>query len=112
VLLSSFDPLLLATIALVAPSVPRALLTHEKQPRWAGLIQDVCRPPYVHAVHVERTQVTPGVVARCVRRGLRVGVWTVNDPDEARDFVRQGVATIITDVPGEMLDALGPNGGR
>jgi glycerophosphoryl diester phosphodiesterase len=36
-----------------------------------------------------------------------VGVWTVNDPAEARELVRLGAASIITDSPGEMLRALG-----
>ena len=107
VLLSSFDPLSLAIAAMWAPHVPRALLTHAEQPLWAGLIQRAARRPFVHAVHLQLAQVNPAIVAGCVRRGLRVGAWTVNDPGAARELVRHGVATIITDVPGELIASLG-----
>jgi glycerophosphoryl diester phosphodiesterase len=45
-------------------------------------------------------------LARYARRGLRLGVWTVNDPREAINLVRLGVASIITDAPGTILKAL------
>jgi glycerophosphoryl diester phosphodiesterase len=106
VLLSSFDPLLLAMAAALAPSVPRALLVHDRQALAADLLQEVARPPLVGALHVERTQARPAAVARYARRGLRIGAWTVNDPRDARDLVGLGVASIITDAPGEMLAAL------
>jgi glycerophosphoryl diester phosphodiesterase len=41
-----------------------------------------------------------------MRKGLRVGVWTVNDPREAVDLVALGAASIITDRPGDILTAL------
>src|SRR5580698_7210567 len=40
VLLSSFDPVLLALGAAFAPSVERALLTQARQSRWADLLQE------------------------------------------------------------------------
>jgi glycerophosphoryl diester phosphodiesterase len=106
VLLSSFDPLLLGIAVAIAPSIPRALLVQEGQGRAAVLLQEAVRPPWARAIHLERTQVGPGAVARYARRGLRVGAWTVNDPREARDLVRIGVASIITDSPGDVLAAL------
>jgi glycerophosphoryl diester phosphodiesterase len=106
VLLSSFDPVLLALAAARAPAIPRALLTHHDQSLWADALQEAARPALVRALHIERTQVEPTSVARYRRRGLRVGCWTVNDPAEARELVRLGVASIITDHPGEVLRAL------
>jgi glycerophosphoryl diester phosphodiesterase len=106
VLLSSFDPLLLALAAAVDPSVPRALLTHETQGRWADALREIARPSLVRALHVERSQATADALARYRRRGLRVGVWTVNDPEEARELVRLGAASIITDRPDDLLRAL------
>jgi glycerophosphoryl diester phosphodiesterase len=42
----------------------------------------------------------PGaVVATCHDLGLRVDVWTVDDPDELRALARAGVDGIITNVP-------------
>jgi len=108
VLLSSFDPLLLAVAARYAPAVPRALLTQRDQGGWASALQEGVRPALVRALHIERTQADPEVLARYRRRGLRVGVWTVNDPAEARELVRLGASSIITDVPGNSLRELIP----
>ncbi|HEY8042548.1 MAG TPA: glycerophosphodiester phosphodiesterase [Polyangiaceae bacterium] len=107
VLLSSFDPLLLATAGALAPRAPRALLVHRGQGRWAGVMQEAARAPFCGALHLERTQTEPEALARYRRRGLRLGVWTVNDPREAVDLVALGVATIISDAPGAILAALG-----
>lgn len=110
-LLSSFDPLMLAAAAAFGPSIPRALLTHARQPRWTTAAQSALRAPLLSAIHRERTQIGPGRIDR-VHRGLRVGVWTVNSPLEALDFVRRGAAWIITDAPGEVLEALRHEGAR
>jgi glycerophosphoryl diester phosphodiesterase len=108
VLLSSFDPVLLALAAAAAPALPRALLTHSGQSLFATALQQAVRAPVVEAVHIERTQAPAHDLGRYAGRGLRLGAWTVNDPSEARDLVRRGVATIITDHPGDMLAALQP----
>ncbi|MGH7439218.1 MAG: glycerophosphodiester phosphodiesterase [Polyangiaceae bacterium] len=105
VLLSSFDPLLLAMAGAFDPRVPRALLTHAKQDRWADVLAAAVRPPAVQAVHIERTQAGPRV-GRYLQKGLRVGAWTVNDPLEGRALAESGVASIITDHAGEMIAAL------
>jgi glycerophosphoryl diester phosphodiesterase len=105
VLFSSFDPLLLAMAGARASRVPRALLTYAGQPRWAHAVFRASRPPLVEAVHLERAQAKPSMIGACARRGLRVGVWTVNDGSEARDLVGAGAATIITDSPGRLLAA-------
>lgn len=106
VLLSSFDPPLLALAAALDRGIPRALLVHAEQGRAATWLQERARPPLFQALHLERTQTAPAAVARYLRRGLRVGVWTVNDVREALDLDALGVASIITDAPGEVLAAL------
>ncbi len=106
VVVSSFDPLLLALAAAYRPSLSRAFLTQHEQRIWVDALQEAMRPGLVTALHLERTQCKPALLARCRRRGLRVGVWTVNDPAEARNLVRMGAASIITDRPGEILRAL------
>jgi glycerophosphoryl diester phosphodiesterase len=108
VLLSSFDPLLLAMAGALAPRIRRALLVHSRQRRWADVVQARVRPPAVTSLHLERTQTDSRVIRSALRRGLRVGVWTVNDAREAADLVALGVATIITDEPGAILDAITP----
>ena len=106
VLLSSFDPRLLARIAAWAPSAPRALLTHVDQSRWVCGPAGARRPPLVSALHLERSQAGPQAVRRYAGRGLWVGVWTVNDPAEAVDLVRRGARWIITDRTGAVLHAI------
>ncbi len=104
VLLSSFDPLLLAAAAVAVPALRRALLTmrHQRPP----VPPAIARLPYVHALHLERTQTEPSAIARYRARGLRVGVWTVNEPREAVDLAALGVETLITDAPGVLLGVL------
>jgi glycerophosphoryl diester phosphodiesterase len=106
VLFSSFDPLLLGLVAFAAPSVPRALLVRPGQPKWADALQRAARPPLFGWLHMERAQVDPAALVGCARRGVRVGVWTVNDPREAVDLVGRGVASIITDDAGAVSKAL------
>ncbi len=108
VLLSSFDPLLLAMAATLAPSVPRALLTQSQEPVWTASLRQLARPPWVSALHLQAEQAYVGV-SRYRARGLRVGVWTVNDPVRALELFRQGVATVITDAPDRLLAALLPS---
>jgi len=112
-LFSSFDPRLLAWAGALAPSVPRALLTHAGQDLWADVIRGLVRGPIVRAVralHLEQAEATPQALERYRRRGLRVGVWTVNDPAAAMRLVRLGVGSIITDSPGEILAAIHESG--
>jgi len=106
VLVSSFSPVIVAAMALLAPRVPRAWLT---DPRHDGALDAAVRAtrgPMIHALHPERTQAHAPRVARWKRRGLRVGVYTVNDADEARALAASEVDWIITDRPAEIASAL------
>jgi glycerophosphoryl diester phosphodiesterase len=104
VLLSSFDPLLLAAAAFAFPAIRRALLTsRDQRPHVPAAL---ARLPFAHALHLQRTQASPVAIARHRSRGVRVGVWTVNDPAEASHLAALGVETLITDTPGALLAAL------
>ena len=102
-LVSSFDPAMLAAFAVLAPRVPRAALVHHEQWRRTALLAS--RPLRVAAVHLEHTLATPDHVARLHALGRSVNVWTVNDVDEARRLATAGVDAIITDVPALLLTA-------
>jgi glycerophosphoryl diester phosphodiesterase len=96
VLVSSFDPRLLARLKAARPKTRIAMLTTEKR-RWSlPLARALARA--LHAVHLERTQATVSVV-RSLKRRTRVGVWTVNDVEEIQALQRLGVDWIITDKP-------------
>ncbi|EKF75234.1 glycerophosphoryl diester phosphodiesterase [Alcanivorax hongdengensis A-11-3] len=47
--------------------------------------------------------VTPALMRRARRRGLKVSVWTVNDLTEAERLTRLGVDGIITDYPSSFV---------
>jgi glycerophosphoryl diester phosphodiesterase len=104
ILVSSFDPVMLAGFALLAPRVPRAILVHHEQWRRTALL--AAHPLRVDAVHLERTLATPERVARLHALGKLVNVWTVNDVDEARRLATAGADGIITDVPAKLRAAL------
>lgn len=104
ILVSSFDPIMLAGLALLAPRVPRAILVHHEQWRRTALLAG--GPLRVDAVHLEYTLVTQERVARFHAAGKLVNAWTVNDVDEAKRLAAAGVDGLITDVPGLLHAAL------
>lgn len=104
VLVSSFDPVMLASLAVLAPRVPRALLVHRS--RYHDAAVHLAPALGALAVHLERTIASPERIALLKRRGRVINVWTVNDPSEARDLAALGVDGLITDVPRRIRDAL------
>ncbi len=109
VMFSSFDPELLARVAVLVPDVARAFLVHEGQrlakTRVAPLI---AKAVGAIALHPERTLCTPDRVAMWRRRELLLNIWTVNQGSEANDLARLGVDGIITDDPALILRAIEP----
>ena len=105
ILVSSFDPAMLAGFGALVPRVPRAVLVHRT--RWHLLHAGLGAPLGAAAVHLVRTLTRPELVRGLRKRGFAVNVWTVDDPAEARDLAALGVDAIITDAPGEMRAALG-----
>lgn len=105
VLWSSFDPLLLAIVAVLLPVSRRALLVESRGSAWADRLDWLAYRPFVTALHSDARRPRERA-ARCAKRGLRWGVWTVNDPHEATDLVALGARTVITDAPDMVLAAL------
>lgn len=58
-------------------------------------------------VGVNHAGLTETLFAALTGRGLRVGVWTVNDPADMRRFAAQGVAFITSDRPDLLQQAIG-----
>lgn len=107
VILSSFDHSAIEAAATEAPEVARALIMgteslnprarfRESYPFWALRRARasfwhphhlLCHPPLIEALH---------------RTGVRVNVWTVNDPTIADLLGRMGADGIFTDRPGWM----------
>lgn len=97
VLVSCFDPLMLAGFRAFGTGVPSAFLferghAHLKPWLWArGLGAD--------AAHPERVLTKPHEVARARSLGMVINVWTINDESEAIELAALGVDGLITDRP-------------
>lgn len=98
VLFSSFNPLSLRRIKRIAPHIPVGLLYAPNLP--LPLYQVLLKALVPHeACHPGYATVDAHYIAWARRRGYRVNVWTVDDPDEMRRLIRLGVDGIITNVP-------------
>jgi glycerophosphoryl diester phosphodiesterase len=97
VVVSSFDPAMLAGLRLLAPALPLALLLHRDGRHYH--LELLARPLGAVAIHVERTMVSAPLVRRWRARGLRVVAWTVNHLQEVRDLYAIGVDGFISDDP-------------
>lgn len=104
ILVSSFDPLMLGAFALLLPEIPRAFL-FEDDDRWLRSGWPAY-PLRAAALHPPRTWTHPAMLRDFKARGLAINVWTVNDPDEARDLAALGVDGLITDVPDVVIPAV------
>lgn len=98
-LVSCFDPRMLLAVGALAPRVPRAWLTSPDQRAIDLAIALFARRGPLFAVHLERRQASPRRIASLLDRGLRVGVWTVDDEAEVRALFALGVGWVISDAP-------------
>ncbi len=105
ILVSSFDPRIVRAVARRCPDVPVAWLVHSGQrilkhsPGWQHI--------GAVGVHPEGKDLTRERIAALRAQGALVNVWTVNDPDRARELADAGVDGLITDTPRRILNALG-----
>lgn len=88
VLLSSFSPSMCRMLCAALPVVAVALLFDRTAAE---------APPGSRALHPHHALATPDSVQRWHTAGLRVNVWTVNEPERARELAAFGVDGIITD---------------
>jgi len=107
VIFSSFDPELLARVAVLIPDVPRGFLVHEGQRLARTPVAPLlAKTMGAIALHPERTLCTPDRIASWRAREMLLNVWTVNHGSEASDLARLGIDGIITDDPALILAAL------
>lgn len=105
VLVSSFDPRLLAMLRALGSQVPRALLFHSKQAtplRKAWLARGLV----VAAIHPEQVLVTAEMVARAHAQGRLLNTWTVDDPERILELAAIDVDAIICNDPGAAVALL------
>lgn len=95
-IVSSFDPRALWRARALDPSVRLGYLV---QNTWAGVAGFglLAKRYGLHAIHPADALVDRAMVGLAHLAGLRVHVWTVNDPVRARQLARWGVDAVITD---------------
>jgi glycerophosphoryl diester phosphodiesterase len=92
-LLSSFEVAALASAAVAAPALPRALLLEQLWPGWFETAQRLaCR-----AVVTHHSLMDAAVVQRLHQAGLRALVYTVNEQADLAAMRAAGVDGVITD---------------
>jgi glycerophosphoryl diester phosphodiesterase len=99
-LLSSFIPASLRRARDIAPDIPRALITIRPPRKWRAALEEL----QSGILHVSRKHLTAKRAEDIIRSGVKLGVYTVNEPAEARTFRSWGADCIITDAP----DRVGP----
>ncbi|ACY15266.1 glycerophosphodiester phosphodiesterase [Haliangium ochraceum] len=98
VIVSSFDPVILAALRVRAPQMPSGYLFHDEQQAaarrgWVGYaLRTMALHPQASLVDAERMR-------RWRRRGLLVNTWTADEPGEIARLVRLGVDGIISNAP-------------
>lgn len=101
-LLSSFSRDTLAAVATAAAEMPRSLLFWEYAADWAKSAGDLgCV-----ALHCADRYLTPHWAKDIQRTGFDLAVYTVNDPQRAKELVSWGVRCIISDRPDVIVEGL------
>lgn len=100
-LLSSFSYEALAAAMQAVPELPRGLLLDEWHDNWRELTSALA----CVSIHLNHRLLNVGRTAQLKAAGLHILVYTVNQPERARELLGWGVDAICTD----SIDILGPD---
>ncbi|MBB5363349.1 glycerophosphodiester phosphodiesterase [Deinococcus humi] len=104
VIVSSFNPLLLAAARRHAPEIERGFLYHRTYTFGPlDLVPLVLRGLGAAAAHPHHTLIDADLMAQARAGGWRVNTWTVNNPAEVIRLQALGVAALIGDLPEVLL---------
>ena len=90
ILFSSFDYGSLVRVRERAPQARIGLLTRKFDVKQALSLR-------AESVHINKIRFTPQIAQICHENGLKVYLYVVNDPQEVRQFIEQGVDGFFTD---------------
>lgn len=99
ILLSSFNIEALMTIGDIVPHLPRGYLADTIPDEWEARLSAA----RADSLHCNKDFVTKEAVKAVKSAGYRFLVYTVNDPEQAKQLLSWGVDAIITDYPDRML---------
>jgi glycerophosphoryl diester phosphodiesterase len=97
----AFDWTTLERVRGLAPGMRRSALLSRRGMERSGGVPDAVRGAAAVATDlgIERTLLSPAIVAAARAAGLTIGVWTVNEPEELRAVLAAGVDYVTTDRP-------------
>jgi len=104
ILLSSFDPQVVAIMAELCPGLDCGWLVEDVPADWKAQYTAL----KAAALHVDQEQLTAEKCAEITGENVPLICYTVNDPDRARTLLSWGVRAIITDNPALMTTAIPP----
>jgi len=102
-LISSFAYASLEVAHRLAPEFPRAVLVEEVPDNWQALCEGVA----AIALNPWHKTLTPEWTKAVKKAGYKVISYTVNETPRARELFDWGVDAVFSDVPGQLIDALG-----
>ena len=101
VLISSFNHDYLRQATQLNPTVATAALVEHNHP---DSLLAYLRDLEVDAYHPDQLIADAALVQQLTSNGVRVNLWTVNDPEQARGFTAAGATFICTDWPQRLVD--------
>jgi glycerophosphoryl diester phosphodiesterase len=104
IVLSSFDLEAMDLARTLAPELPTAWLTSRQEFTSAAALASDHGHWGLHPDAAATLAATEEAVAAAHDDGLKINVWTVDDPADARHLQRLGVDGIVTNVPDVILD--------
>jgi len=102
-LLSSFDDRVLARMRVLEPEARIGVLVGRRSGGWI----ERCEALGAEAVHFGRRMASAEAIDRAHAAGLRVYVYTVDEPDEMRALIGRGADGLFTNWPARMRELLG-----
>lgn len=103
-IVSSFDHVVVDQIRELFPQLPTGLLFGRGS--WLEVMRQAVANGH-SAIHPHESIIDDRVVRTAHAAGVEVNAWTVNDVERALELAALGIDGLITDVPDEVLEALG-----
>ena len=100
VLISSFNHDYLCQVKQLNGAVSTAALVEYRHPE---PLLSYLRDLGVDAYHPDQSITDTALVRQLVNDGMRVNLWTVNDPEQVREYTAAGATFICTDWPQRMV---------
>ena len=92
VIISSFNPLVLAYLHVFLRAAPTGFLLESKKYLW---ITNWLHPDYLH---LRGDMVTESIISLCKKRNMRINAWTVNNKNAIKVLFNKQVVGVVTDM--------------